>query len=196
MVYWVKKVTSYLLLWIATKNTSTAFVVPLTTITKRVIFSRPLFMGKDNDNVAKEMQEIVGLTEREWNRIASRIPEIESYSTENLKESLEQLRQRLCMNSMQDVKKKIVLRLPQVLGYNFDNDVEPQLQLLQDALGDITNEELAMLISKCPQIIGLDYAKDVKDNVERAMQEHEVQELVQKPVLLDIPVRGASSKRK
>jgi len=153
-------------------------------------------MGKDNDNVAKEMQEIVGLTEREWNRIASRIPEIESYSTENLKESLEQLRQRLCMNSMQDVKKKIVLRLPQVLGYNFDNDVEPQLQLLQDALGDITNEELAMLISKCPQIIGLDYAKDVKDNVERAMQEHEVQELVQKPVLLDIPVRGASSKRK
>jgi len=155
----------------------------------------------DTQMTLRAMQTIVGLTDTELKRIASRVPEIEKFNAQTSEVCIMSLMERLSLNK-EEIKKKIVLRLPQVLGYEYSTDVEPNLSLLQQNLL-LEDDELRSLILKCPQIIGLDYRKEIRPKVESVQRKlgfnndgnltNIKEEILRKPALLDVPVRGGFS---
>merc|ERR1719464_467937 len=99
--------------------------------------------------------------------------------------------------------KKIVLRLPQILGeYDYDTQIEPMLDKWQKRL--LMNDyEMRLTLFKIPQILGLDYDTELWPYLQ-AMRERlglteeyniiQVREqILRKPSLLEIPVRGSAS---
>jgi len=151
----------------------------------------------------REIQDAVGLTDAELKRIVSRVPQINEYSAAEAKICMSKLKDRLALSDV-EFKKKIVLRLPQCLGYNFDSDIDPSLAILQDEL-KMTDGELKSLVLKCPQIIGLDYSNDVKQKIKAVVDEQDFDAgdngiaeakatILDKPAVLNLPVRGGASK--
>lgn len=151
-----------------------------------------------------EIQRIVGLTDTELKRIISRIPQMKTYNPQTTQSCLTSIMERLNLTK-QETKKKIILRLPQILGeYEYDTDIEPSLTLLQKRLL-LSDNELQALILKCPQILGLDFDSDIwpkvqsvrsklgleDDNKRNIIQTKD--EILSKPALLDVPVRGTAS---
>jgi len=155
----------------------------------------------DENSGLMDLQNVVGLSDTELKRIVSRVPEVKTYSAITTKKCLTLLMERLSL-STEEIKKKIVLRLPQVLGYNYIVDIEPSLTLLQQRLA-LEDDELKSLILKCPQIIGLNFEKDIWPKVISVQSKLGLdnlvdtkKEILQKPALLDVPVRGAAGGKK
>jgi hypothetical protein len=157
-----------------------------------------------SDNI-REIQSVVGLTDAELKRIVSRVPDVKSYSSENAKACVSKLKGKLSLSDI-EFKKKIVLRLPQCLGYDFEEDIGPSLSELQSSL-NLSETELRSLVLKCPQIIGLEFSNEVepkiaalRDRIGETIGDTSTMalkdEILKKPALLDLAVRGGVSPSK
>mmetsp|Transcript_18109 Transcript_18109/g.20886 ORF Transcript_18109/g.20886 Transcript_18109/m.20886 type:complete len:221 (+) Transcript_18109:104-766(+) len=160
---------------------------------------------ESSSSTTSTIQEIVGLTDKEYSRIVSRIPEIEELSS--TQQSLD------CVTSLQffldlstiELKKKIVLRLPQILGcYDYTTDIEPNLIAFRTAMG-MTQDELKSMVFKCPQLLGLDYTTEVLPNLISLSSnknstttnfEDIKKDILDKPASLNLLVRGGVPSKK
>lgn len=159
-------------------------------------------IGRNDDTNMKEIQSLVGLSDKELERIVSRIPQIKTIEVDVARNTVSKLQSFLSLTDF-EFKKKIILRLPQCLGYEYESEIEPNLVLLQTGLIRFSEEELVALVLKCPQILGLDYTLDIKPKIEFVIQESmgggdaidvAKTKILDKPASLNLPVRGAASK--
>ena len=156
--------------------------------------AEPPSSGSSEDDDTNEIQNIVGLTDKELDRIVSRVPEVREIRADAALDCSTNLKSRLSLSDV-EFKKKIVLRLPQSLGYDFGSEIEPSLDLLKDEL-KLSEEELRGLVLKCPQIIGLDYSSEVKPSIDSIVREVGGDAaaartmILGKPASLNLPVRG------
>jgi len=158
--------------------------------------------NSSNDDTLMEIQSLVGLSDKELDRIVSRIPQLRDVVIDVARNTVTKLQSRLSLTDL-ELKKKIVLRLPQCLGYAYESEIEPNLALLQTYPLRLSDEELTALVLKCPQIIGLDYELDIKPKIEFVVQESmgggdaidvAKSKILNKPASLNLPIRGAASK--
>ena len=159
-------------------------------------------IGRNDDTNMKEIQSLVGLSDKGLERIVSRIPQIKTIEVDVARNTVSKLQSFLSLTDF-EFKKKIILRLPQCLGYEYESEIEPNLVLLQTGLIRFSEEELVALVLKCPQILGLDYTLDIKPKIEFVIQESmgggdaidvAKTKILDKPASLNLPVRGAASK--
>ena len=116
------------------------------------------------------LQRLIGLTDAEWKRIRTRVPQVEAVVVHGAGavsgwQSLRQLRARLGLT--QGELKAIVLRLPQLLAEDYRADVAPSLDRMEKRL-ELDDAELRTLVTKLPQMLGLDYDQDIAPKLEAA----------------------------